>query len=278
MNLKKLMTLSAAITVLLLLPIGAVWSQSPAPQANDFVVRNVRIFDGSRVIQKGDVWVQNGLIKAAGAKVNAPSGVRVIDGTGETLLPGLIDSHTHVFGNALKDALIFGVTTELDMFTDYKYAAQTKKEQAEGKDLDLADLRSAGTLVTAPNGHGTEYGIPIPTISSPDEAQAFVDARIAEGSDFIKVVYDEREGGPLTEETLQEIVRAAHLRGRLVVVHVLAQRKTQEAIAAGADGLAHLYLGDSAEIWVIRPRFGGIRPSWALADLLRNIMYSSFRH
>src|SRR5579864_968382 len=222
MNLKKLMTLSAAITVLLLLPIGAVWSQSPAPQANDFVVRNVRIFDG----------------------------VRVIDGTGETLLPGLIDSHTHVFGNALKDALIFGVTTELDMFTDYKYAAQTKKEQAEGKDLDLADLRSAGTLVTAPNGHGTEYGIPIPTISSPDEAQAFVDARIAEGSDYIKIIYDDGKVygttiPTLSKETMAAVVAAAHKRGKMAVAHIGSLQGARDAIAAGVDGLMHLFV-DSA--------------------------------
>ena len=51
------------------------------------------------------------------------------------------------------------------------------------------------------------------------------------------------------------------------MVHVLAEQKAREAIAAGADGLAHLYLDDSAEIW-------GIRPSWALGDWLRNIMYS----
>jgi len=54
----------------------------------------------------------------------------------------------------------------------------------------MADLRSAGTLVTAPGGHGTVYGLSIPTLSSPEQAQAFVDALIAEGSDYIKIVYD----------------------------------------------------------------------------------------
>jgi hypothetical protein len=67
----------------------------------------------------------------------------------------------------LKQAEIFGVTTELDMFTDVKYMQQTKKDQAEGKDLDLAGLRSAGALATAPGAQGTEYGIQIPTLSSP---------------------------------------------------------------------------------------------------------------
>src|SRR3981081_15498 len=164
-------------------------AQSSAPSSNEFVIRDVRIFDGTHVIPKGQVWVQNGKIKAVGTDLKAPAAVRTINGEGDTLLPGLIDAHTHAFGNALKEALVFGVTTELDMFTSHEYAAQIKREQSEGKDLDMADLRSAGTLVTAPHGHGTEYGMPIPTIASPDEAQAFVDARIADGSDYIKIIY-----------------------------------------------------------------------------------------
>ncbi|HEY6348705.1 MAG TPA: CIA30 family protein [Candidatus Angelobacter sp.] len=233
--------------ILLLLIASAAWSQTPAPQANEFVIRNVRIFDGSRVIEKGDVWIRNGLIQAVGAKVKAPPGARVIDGTGETLLPGLIDAHVHVWGTALKEALVFGVTTELDMFTDYKYAAQIRKEQAEGKDLDFADLRSAGTLVTAPKGHGTEYGLAIPTITSPQEAQAFVDARIAEGSDYIKIIYDDGKAyginlPTLSKETMAAVVVAAHKRGKLAVAHIGSLQGARDAIAAGVDGLMHLFV------------------------------------
>jgi len=55
----------------------------------------------------------------------------------------------------------------------------------------LADFRSAGILATAPGGHGTEYGFEIPTLTEPGQAQAFVDARLAEGSDYIKLVMDD---------------------------------------------------------------------------------------
>ena len=68
-----------------------------------------------------------------------------------------IRQHGFRFVKPLVDGqVVFGGTTELDMFTGVKYMQQTKKEQAEGKDLDMADLRSAGTLATAPGGHGTE--------------------------------------------------------------------------------------------------------------------------
>jgi imidazolonepropionase-like amidohydrolase len=222
-------------------------TQIQAQDKTEFVIRNVRIFDGTRVIPKGQVWVQGGKIKAVGTDVKAPASVRSINGAGETLLPGLIDAHTHVFGDALKEALAFGVTTELDMFTDYHLAAQIKREQAEGKDLDMADLRSAGTLVTAPKGHGTEYGMAIPTITSPGEAQAFVDARIAEGSDYIKLIYDDGKTYKLnfptiSKETMAAVIVAAHQRGKLAVVHIGSLQGAKDAIEAGADGLAHLFV------------------------------------
>jgi imidazolonepropionase-like amidohydrolase len=221
-------------------------------QSNSFVIRGVRVFDGRKVLEQNDVWVEGGKIKAVGKNLKVPSSVKTVEAAGDTLLPGLIDSHTHAWGTALKEAEIFGVTTELDMFTDVKYMQQTKKEQDDGKDLDLADLRSAGTLATAPGGHGTEYGIQIPTLSSPPEAQEWVDARIAEGSDYIKIVIDDATayGGhrpTLNPETLKALIDAAHKRGKRAVVHIGTQRDARIAIEAGADGLAHLFADSAPE-------------------------------
>ncbi len=210
--------------------------------SGSFVVRDARVFDGSRVIEKATVVVENGRIAALGRDLTPPTGLPVVDGTGRTLLPGLIDSHTHVFGDVLREALKFGVTTELDMFTDYQFARRIKAEQAAGRDADMADLRSAGTLITAPHGHGTEYGIAIPTITGPQEAQAFVDARIAEGSDYIKIIYTVPLPVPtISQETLEAVVEAAHRRGKLAVVHINSRQGAEDAIAAGVDGLAHLF-------------------------------------
>lgn len=228
-----------------LLSAPALFSAS-ADTANSFVIRNGRVFDGHRVLERSDVWVSDGKIKAIGKALKVPTNVKVIDATGDTLLPGLVDAHTHAWGDALREAEIFGVTTELDMFTDVKFMQQVKKNQAEGKDLDQADLRSAGTLATAPGGHGTEYGIKIPTLSSPAEAQAWVDARIAEGSDYIKVVVDDASAygshrPTLDKETVKALVDAAHKRGKMAVVHIGTQADARGVIEAGADGLAHLF-------------------------------------
>jgi imidazolonepropionase-like amidohydrolase len=237
------------ITFFFLLSAPAIILASP-DDGNSFVVRGARVFDGHKTLEPTDVWIEGGKIKAVGKNLKVPSSAKAIDAAGDTLLPGLIDSHTHAFGNALKEAEIFGVTTELDMFTDVKNMEQTKKDQADGKLLDWADLRSAGTLATVPGGHGTEYGFDIPTLTSPAEAQAWVDARIAEGSDYIKIVIDDfstygSHRPTLSNETLKALVDAAHKRGKIAVVHIGNQQEAHDVIAAGADGLAHLF-ADSA--------------------------------
>ena len=58
---------------------------------NDFVIRNVRVFDGMRVLSNTNVLVIDGRIAAVGAKFDAPKDFPAIDGSGKTLLPGLID-------------------------------------------------------------------------------------------------------------------------------------------------------------------------------------------
>lgn len=244
-------TLSATFRVLgwmgfyLLLSAPAILV-AKADNNTSFVIRNARVFDGHKVVDQADVWVSDGKIKAVGKTLKVPSDVKVIDASGHTLLPGLIDAHTHSWGTALKEAEIFGVTTELDMFTEVKYMQQTKKDQANGKDLEQADLRSAGSLATVPGGHGTEYGIQIPTLSSPAEAQAWVDARVAEGSDYIKIIVDDasaygRHRPTLNKETVKALIDAAHKRGKLAVVHIGKQQDARDVIKAGADGLAHLF-------------------------------------
>ena len=249
---KTLATLIAGTALV----IGGVIASAPArsQQRNSgtsFVVRNVRVFDGENTIANTNVVVRDGKIEAMGGDV--PSGLTVVDGTGRTLLPGLIDAHTHVFGDALVRALQFGVTTELDMFTDHSLAKTMRAEQARpGGTAGRADMLSAGTLITAPGGHGTEYGMRIPTLESPKDAKSFVDARVAEGSDYIKIVYD--NGGSyglkiptIDRATLEASVSAARRAGKLAVVHIGSHDAANDAIAAGASGLIHLFADRAPE-------------------------------
>src|SRR5262249_40589739 len=111
---------------------------------------------------------------------------------------------------------------------------------------ELADFLSAGIVVTVRGGHGTQYGVPIPTLDDPLQAQGFVDARIAEGSDLIKIMYEDTSGSlslpRMPKATMKAVIEAAHARGKLAVVHAGKRiEHVRDAIEAGADGAAHSF-------------------------------------
>jgi imidazolonepropionase-like amidohydrolase len=221
-----------------------------APQGARTALLHVRVFDGDRILPDATVVIDGDHIGAVGSDVAAPMGADLIDGAGKTLLPGFIDAHAHASGDALERAVVFGVTTELDMFADPSFAARARAEQSSHRITTRADLRSAGVLITAPGGHGTEFGQAIPTLAGPGDARSFVDARIAEGSDYIKIVKDDGSAYGLTwptldDEELAAVVAAAHWRQKLAVVHIGTQADAVAAIEAGANGLVHLF-ADSA--------------------------------
>ena len=225
----------------------------------------VRLFDGREVIEDATLVIADGLVQAAGAGVAVPEGAERIEGRGRTVLPGLIDAHVHSFGTAQADAVRFGVTTLLDMFrTPNDFEAQHAARSSVAP-TTRADLFSAGYLATAEGGHGTQYGIDVPIPAGPDEAPAWVDARLAEGSDWIKIVI---EGGrawggetpTLDAATVAALVEAAHDRNVLAVAHVATRAEAELAVAAGVDGLVHLFIDapvdpETAADWAERGLF-----------------------
>jgi imidazolonepropionase-like amidohydrolase len=223
------------------------WPSGAGP--GGFVLEGVRIFDGEQAMEAGWIWVADGLIRGVGASGTAlPAGadgaVRV-QGAGHTVLPGLIDAHTHTFDRSvLVDALRFGVTTELDQFTLTEFAGAMRAEQAAGPVTDRADLFSAGTLATAPGGHGTQYGLAIPTLTGPDEAPGFVADRKGEGSDWLKIIWEDGSNyGMVTPthapETIEALIEAAHREELLAVAHVSTLAQARAVARMGGDGLVH---------------------------------------
>ncbi len=238
-----------------LLPVLSPFSSALGqyrPKAPDcgnapFVIRNVRLFDGERVHPSTDVYVRDTLIAAIGARLEVPSGTRSCDASGFTLLPGLIDGHTHINDRTnLAEALVFGVTTELDMFAQVDTIQALRKSGITRTGNTFADFRTAGTLVTTAGGHGTQFGFPIPTLQSPDSAQKFIDHRLAEGSDYIKIVYDNGtewgfRGPMLDSATMAAAITAARHRGVLSIVHIGSYRGATIALEAGANAIAHVF-------------------------------------
>jgi imidazolonepropionase-like amidohydrolase len=218
----------------------------PAPRGERFMITNVRLFDGERVRPNMQVSVDDGIIRAVGPKLVVGGGILTVDGSGSTLLPGLIDAHVHSRSvDDLQQAVRFGVTTVLDMALMDSVLERALREAAATR-RDVADLRSAGILATSPRGHGTQYGIAIPTISSADNADAFVAARKRDGSDYLKIVLNGVRTAAtgmtnLDEARVSALVRAAHSRGMLVVAHAETVADVRIAVSSGVDGLAHVW-------------------------------------
>lgn len=249
-NMTRALWAFAAIPLAFVLLLALLPKTDPAADADrPLLIRGALMFDGLEDRGVQDVLIVDGRIARIAPSISPPAGSEVMDATGQTLLPGLIDAHTHAFAqDALRQALRFGVTTELDMFTNPAFAAANHQGRDKTAPRDRADLYSAGYLATSPGGHGTQFGVQVPTLSGPDAAEAWVAARVEESSDYIKIVYDARaQGRPFTSidrATLSALVKAAHGAGKLAVVHAMDRLSAAHAVAAGADGLVHIF-GDA---------------------------------
>ncbi|WP_285008587.1 amidohydrolase family protein [Pedobacter faecalis] len=242
-------------------------------------VINAKVFNGTELLgAQPVVFSENGII-SVGAEI--PEDAEIVDGSGCTLVPGLIDAHTHTSVDSLRYALSFGVTTELEMmggFTSTGRAAQLANI------TDIADVRSAGMGLTAPGGHPDELipkgeGIPDfvlkemekmseaereafiaahekqhqeeqegPDVTTLEGAVQFVRRQVGSGADYFKVMIEEgtvmnAPGLPLIEEkVMAAAVDEAHRLGKIAIAHVLTAEAASTAVRIGIDGLAHLYI------------------------------------
>ncbi|MFJ5173759.1 amidohydrolase family protein [Streptomyces griseoviridis] len=219
-------------------------------------ITGAQIFDGEKAVGVRTVVIDGGRIVRVGGDV--PHDSEVVDGSGATLLPGLIDAHVHSAPGSLALALRFGVTTELEM-----QGMNTRENRgAITEDDTVADVRSAGFAITPPGGHPSElmpegfrpkWDLPpvmplMPFSTTPEEAAAFVPQLLARGSDFIKFMIDDGsvEGHPglpsLDRATVTAGVAEAKKYGALTVAHALTVEATRTAAEAGIDGLTHVFM------------------------------------
>lgn len=209
-------------------------------EAADLLVTAPRLFDGERLILDGAVAIRGEEIVAAGSRTDVDvEAERTIALRNATLLPGLIDLHTHDlgYGHALS-----AVTTVRDVGTD------------DGN-LPLEPLPlgprvfAAGPLITAPAG----YPIPIHgpgvahVVRSPADARTYVASLADRGAAVIKVSL--QFGFPvMTFAVLRAIVEEAHAHDLRVTAHVGEARGTRMALRAGVDELAHMPCGDEPQL------------------------------
>ncbi len=226
-------------------------------------------FDGERFLDAGALVVVDGTVITRVGDVGAPvpDGVEVTHLPGATLLPGLVDTHTHLCadgGESALDQLDRLTEGDLDMIVTAALAAQVAAGVTTVRDLGdrtwfVAERRAAraglprilasGPPITVADGHcatmgGAVEGAPGTRIPA---LRAAVRERAEHGVDVVKIM---ASGGVMTAGTdpaaaqfdraeLQAVVEAAHGHGLPVTAHAHALDAVRGAIDAGADGIEH---------------------------------------
>ncbi|MGY2732836.1 amidohydrolase family protein [Sphingomonas sp. UYP23] len=281
--------MKCVIAAILLVPLtlGAAAPEPAAPRTT--LLRPAAVFDGvDPVAHPGwEVLVTGDRITAVGPALAVPAGTATIDLPGDTLMPGMIEGHGHIFLHpynetswddqvlheplALRTAravaqaaatLRAGFTTERDLGTEGAGYADVGLREAIAKGIVPGPRMLVATRAIVAKGaygpKGFEPGLVIPQgaeeASGVDELVRVVRSQIAAGADVVKLYGDYRWGpGEPSRPTfstaeMTAAVEAAHDAGRTVAVHTATPEGMRRAIAAGADTIEHGY-GGTPEIF-----------------------------
>ena len=281
---------------------------APAPAvAQPILIRPERVFDGvSPAPHQGwAVLVEGERIVAAGPDVAAPIGSEVISLPGTTLLPGLIEGHSHLFLHpynetlwddqvlheplALRTAravvqaertLDAGFTTERDLGTEGAGFADVGLKQAINQGIVPGPRLLVSTRAIVARGaygpKGFEPGVAIPQgaqeVAGVDEIVRAVRDQVAGGADIVKFYADYHwgKGEPsrptLSQAELNAGVAAAHDAGRLVAVHATTAEGMRRAVLAGADTIEHGYSGTPEVFKLMHDRGTALCPTIAASE------------
>ena len=239
---------AAAIAAMLL---GAACSgtstdRAPAPAASTATVfegARVIVGDGSAPIEDAVFVVDAGRFGQIGRRgeVQVPAGATRVDLTGKTVMPAIVDTHTHMPTNreALVDACSRRRTTESGAVTSLgqdtgDVAFQVREEVVPGRAL----LRTAGRGITMPEPGRTEAPY---WVTNEAEARKAVQELAARKVDFVKIWVDDRDGKykKLGPNLYGAIIDEAHKNGLRVTAHIFTLDDAKGLLRAGLDAFAH---------------------------------------
>jgi len=250
-------------------------------------IRAARLLDvkTGALINNAVLLVEGERISAVGSGLSVPAGASVIDLGDVTLLPGLIDSHTHLLASSADDyrsmlltksqayrALEGASNARRTLLAGYTAVRDLESEGSGYADVALRDAINGG-LVEGPRmkvatraiaviGQMEPFGVSpdLPDfprgaqmISGVEEARRAVREQIANGADLIKIYADWRYP-TLTLEEISVIVEEAHKAGRRVAAHATITEGIRNAVTAGVDSIEHGFRVDRATLELMKQK------------------------
>ncbi|HKN74122.1 MAG TPA: amidohydrolase family protein [Candidatus Acidoferrum sp.] len=276
---------------LALLPAIAISQTQPAPS---ILLKTGKLLDVRKgsYIEGGAIWIEGDRIKEVGrlaeVQAHAPHDAKVIDLSHSTVLPGLIDCHTHLMARFAsgKDGYLLGLATKSEAFRALEgaadarvtlYAGFTAVRDVENEGSGYADvaLRDAieqglvegprmqvATRAIAAVGQYNPFGVSpdltnFPTgaqmVSGVEEARRAAREQIGHGADLIKV-YADWQHPTLTVEEIRVVVEEAHKQGLKVAAHATTTEGIKNAVTAGVDSIEHGHRADREDLELMKAR------------------------
>ena len=277
-----LLSLTFACSFIEMTPSAQTQSIAPKPPETAYLLKPARIFDGESA-QLHDGWavlVRGEKIEAVGpaSEVKAPADAKVIDLPGMTLMPGLIEAHSHVLlhpysetvwndqvareplslrvvraTNHLRSELMAGFTTIRDLGTEGAGYADVGLKQAvnqgiiPGPRMVVATRAIVATSSYGPKGYAPEWNVPqgAEEADGIDGLTRVVREQIGKGADWVKVYADYRWGAggaahaTFTLDELKLAVEVAKSAGIPVSAHATSTEGARRAILAGVETIEH---------------------------------------
>jgi imidazolonepropionase-like amidohydrolase len=280
------------------------------------LLRPDAVFDGERA-QRWSVLIDGDRIAAAGPAVAAPDGARTIELTGTTLLPGLIDLHTHLLLHpyderswadqvlrdpeslrvaravvAAKRTLEAGFTTVRDLGTEGAGEADVGLRRAVAEGVIAGPRIVCVTRAIVARGTygptGFHSGCCVPQgadeVDGPESILRITRMQIARGADWVKVYADYRFGPAgdarptFSQDELALIVRIAHDAGVPVAAHATTAEAMRRAALAGADTIEHGNEGTREVFDLLAERGVAYVPTLAAYEALERIRNQAKDH
>jgi len=297
--------LSVLLFVLVLIP-GALLAQSPPREAilikagRLIDVRNGRVLTDQAILIEGDRIKEVGPAQAVSS--HAPAAARVIDLSSSTVLPGLIDCHTHLtfdpghtgyaaLGISVPREALYGaknakVTLEAGFTTvrnllAHGYSDVALRDAIEAGDVPGPRIDAAGPGVGVTGGH-FDNSLLAPEFHSTTESIAdgvpAVIAKVREevkyGADVIKISAtggvlskgDSPEATQFSDEEIRAIIIEAHRLGRKVAAHAHGAAGIKQAVLAGVDSIEHGSFIDGEAIRLMKEKGTYLVPTLYLSD------------